>query len=155
MDSPQNNIWGPHLWTILHSAAEKIGLPQHKRLPQEEMRLWTNLFTSLRYSLPCPLCKKHFTSYHSANPIQTFTRDSIRIWLYNLHNDINIRLGKENIITIDKIPEIYNNPINFNHHLNIINNQMTYSLRLGWCSREDIQRTLRFFQEVRRFYDFF
>ena len=155
MDSPQTNIWGPHLWTILHSAAEKIVLPQHKRLPQEEMRLWTNLFTSLRYSLPCPLCKKHFTSYHSAIPIHTFTRDSIRIWLYNLHNDINISLGKENIITIDKIPEIYNTPINFNHHLNIVNNQMTCSLRLGWCSREDIQRTLRFFQEVRRFYDFF
>jgi len=155
MDSPQNTIWGPHLWMILHSAAEKIGVHQHKRLPQEETRVWTNLFTSLRYSLPCPLCKKHYTVYHSSNPIQSFSRDFIRNWLYNLHNEVNTRLGKDNTITINKITEINKNTINFSYHLNIINEHMSRAIRLGWCSREDIQRSLRFFQELRRFYDYF
>lgn len=154
MDSPQNTIWGPHLWMILHTASEKIGI-YHTKLPQEEVRVWTNLLNSLRYSLPCPLCKKHYTLFYSANPITAINRDFIRNWLYNLHSDINIKLGRENSITIDKIPEIYSNPINFNYHLNIINQQMLRAIRLGWCSREDIQRTLRFFQELKRFYDFF
>jgi hypothetical protein len=32
---------------------------------------------------------------------------------------------------------------------------MGYSLRLGWSSRDDIQRTIRTLQELKRFYDFF
>ncbi len=154
MDSPQNTIWGPHLWTILHSASEKIGI-NHTKLLKEETRIWTNLLNSLRYSLPCPLCKKHYTLFYSGNPITVVNREFIRNWLYTLHANVNNILGRANIITIDKIPEIYSIPINFNYHLNIINDHMGRALRLGWCSREDIQRTLRFFQELRRFYDFF
>ena len=154
MDSPQNTIWGPHLWTLLHSANEKIGHP-HTRLANEETRLWTNLFTSLRYALPCPLCKKHYNIYYASHPITVITRDSVRTWLYNLHNDINTRLGKDVQITIDKLPEIYSTPINYTYHLNTISQEMNKAIRLDWCSREDIQRAIRFLQEIRRFYDFF
>jgi hypothetical protein len=82
-------------------------------------------------------------------------RNFIRNWLFNLHCQVNDRTGKPNTITIDKIPEIYSKPFNFTAHFTVINQEMTKALRLGWGSRDDIQRTIRCLQEIKRFYDFF
>jgi hypothetical protein len=155
MDSPQNHIWGPRLWLILHSAAERIGGNQLKRLPQEESRIWSNLLSSLRYSLPCPQCKKHYTSYYGSVPLNTFNREFIRNWLYVLHCQVNDRTEKPNTVSIDKIPEIYGQPFHFSQHFSIVSQEMMKALRLGWSSRDDIQRTVRHFEELKRFYDFF
>jgi hypothetical protein len=155
MDSPQNHIWGPHLWTILHSTAEKIGSSPIRRLPQEEQRIWLGLLSSLRYSLPCPQCKKHYSDYYARNPIKEINRELIRKWLYNLHNQVNNRNEKAVSITIEQIPEIYSAPINFSVHLKIVSEQMGRALRHDWMSRDDMQRSLRFLNEIKRFYDYF
>lgn len=154
MDAPQNHIWGPNLWMILHSAAERIGT-SHIKLPQEELRIWTSLLSSLRHSLPCPVCKKHFTAYFSSTPVKTFNREFIRDWLYTLHCQVNDRTEKGNTITIEQIPEIYSKPFNFSAHFRVVAEQMNRALRLGWSSRDDIQKSFRFFEELKRFYDFF
>lgn len=155
MDSPQNHIWGPNLWIILHSCTERIGNSPVKKLPQEESRLWQGLLASLRFSLPCPQCKKHYTEYFSANSLPFITKEAVRNWLFNLHCQVNSRTDKPNTITIDKISEIYNKPFNFGHHFGIVSEQMTRALRLGWSNRDDIQRTIRLFTELKRFYDLF
>jgi hypothetical protein len=139
---------------ILHSAAERIGMT-HIKLPQEELRIWTGLLSSLRHSLPCPVCKKHFTTYLSSNPIITFNREFIRNWLYNLHYQVNDRTEKSTTITIEQIPEIYSKPFNFSAHFRTVIEQMNKALRLGWSSRSDIQKTVRLSEELKRFYDFF
>jgi hypothetical protein len=140
---------------ILHSSAERIGIPNHRRLPQEENRLWAGLLSSLQYSLPCPLCKKHYSAFIISHPITSVTREFIRNWLFTLHSDVNARTGKQSTITIDKIPEIYSQPFNFSSHFHIVNEQMIRALRLGWASRNDTLRTIRFFEELKRYYDFF
>lgn len=155
MDTPQNHIWGPHLWLILHSSAEKIDSKQLKLLPEEEKRLWLGLMNSLRFSLPCPLCKNHYNKYFLKHPITEFNKNFMRIWLFNLHNDINIRKQQSISLTIENIPEIYNKPFNFTHHFKIVEQEMKKAIRIGWCSHEDIYRSIRFFQELKRYYDFF
>jgi Erv1 / Alr family len=154
MDAPQNHIWGPNLWTILHSSAERIGTSTVK-LPREELRIWTGVLSSLRHSLPCPICKKHFTAYFSATPLKTFNREFIRIWLYNLHCQVNDRTDKKVEISIEDISEIYSKPFNFSAHFRIVVEQMNRALRLGWSSRDDIQKSVRIFEELKRYYDFF
>lgn len=154
MEIPQTAIWGPHLWTILHSAAERIGTHILKRLPQEESRIWAGLLTSLQYTLPCPLCKKHYKEYSSKHKIVSFTKESIRNWLFTLHANINQQLNKENILTIENISELYSKPFDFTAHYSIIYKQMKQALRIGWSSHEDINRTIRFFEEMKRFYAF-
>ena len=155
MESPQNHIWGPALWTLLHSSAERIGLQQLKRLPQEESRIWINVLSSLRYSLPCPLCKKHFTAYFSNNPIVHVEKDSIREWLFQLHERVNQQTSKPYTITIDALPEIYGIPFQYTVYSKTVSSHMILAMRKGWCSREDVQRTIRCMEELRRFYDFF
>jgi len=39
-------------------------------------------------------------------------------------------------------------------YMDIIMEQMKKSLQMGWSTRNDIQRTLRLLEELRRFYDF-
>lgn len=152
MDSPQNHIWGPELWTILHSSAERFGQPS-KRLPDDEKRIWFGLLRSLQFSLPCPLCKKHYISYFHTNQI-LLTREGVRSWLFNLHNQVNQRNNKPNEMTLEKLTEQYGKPFRFSQHYRIVVKQMMMALRLGWSTREDIQRTIRFFEELMRYYDF-
>ena len=155
MESPQNQIWGPALWMILHSATERIGLLSLTRLPQEESRIWLGLLSSLRYSLPCPLCKKHFSSYFSSASLPAFSKETIRRWLFDLHEKVNLYTNKPYTITIEQLPEIYGPPFNFTHHYMILLKHMGYAIRKGICNREDVHRTSRFLEELKRFYDFF
>lgn len=155
MELVQNAIWGPALWMILHSSAERILSKQMKRLPQEEIRIWTGLLSSMKFSLPCPQCKKHYTLYFNTHPLPDFSIQSVRQWLYMLHSQVNERTGKANELTIEDIADHYGKPFQFTKYYAIIKKQMTASLRFGISSREDIQRTLRYMEEMMRFYDFF
>jgi hypothetical protein len=147
-----NSIWGPALWLILHGACEQIGAHDMKKLPQEESRIWLGLLQSLRYSLPCPQCKKHYTTFFTNAPIAVITRDSVRRWLFHLHNQVNQRLEKQ------WFPETsltqYQTVFNFSHQYEIIHGQMLAAVRQGWSLHEDVQRTLRFLTEMKCFYDF-
>ena len=75
--------WGPLLWTVMHSLAEIGGSDAD----------WTDLFVSLQTSLPCPDCTNHYTAWLAARPPPTTGTAAARMWLLDLHNDINQRKG--------------------------------------------------------------
>jgi hypothetical protein len=150
----QNNQWGPALWMILHSTCERIGSKNLKRLPLEESRIWFGLLQSLRYSLPCPQCKKHYTTYSNQTPIMMITRDIIRKWLFDLHDQVNQHLQKTSI-PFNEVSITYEVPFNFTEHYKILVHHMTASVRRGWSTHNDVQRTIRFLSEIKCFYDFF
>ncbi len=163
MDAPQNNEWGPEMWKILHGLSEKIGnYPQvsHRYITNaesnEEKRLWTILLTSLRLSLPCPLCRKHYTEYinhQSPNRflhLDNIPKEEIRKWLFNLHNSINEKNQKP-FIPIENITELYRN-INFSYSLHIVVEHMRRGLTKQWVTRDDIGRTIRVLKEMFAFY---
>lgn len=155
METPQNRIWGLALWNLLHFSAERIETKKLSRLPQEEVRIWSGLLSSLRYSLPCHQCKKHYTQYFNTHPLPIFSIQSVRQWLYMLHVQVNERTGKTNEMTIEDVSEYYSKPFQFTKYYAIIAKQMTASLGFGISSREDVNRTLKHLQEMMRFYDFF
>lgn len=144
MESPQ--IWGPHLWIILHSLAERI-----KGNSQEERRLWSGLLSNLRFTLPCPQCKKHYSEYYASNKISE--NSEIRLWLYNLHNQVNIQTGKE-CIPVEEL-SVYSKPFNFTQHVSFIHKHMISAIRYKCCKRDDIQCITRLLNEIKCFYDLF
>lgn len=148
-----NSIWGPALWLILHSACERIGVHNMKKLPQEESRIWLGLIQRLRYSLPCPQCKKHYNAFFSGNPITVITRDSVRRWLFHLHNQVNQRLEKP-AFSEESLPQ-YEAIFNFSQQYDIVQGQMLAAVRQGWSTYDDVQQTLRILTEMKCFYDFF
>ena len=78
--------WGPLLWTVMHSLAEIGG----SAIADAD---WTELFVSLQTSLPCPDCTAHYTAWLAAHPPPTTGTAAARMWLLDLHNDVNARKG--------------------------------------------------------------
>lgn len=78
--TPMPTVWGPPLWKAMHTAAE-FGLPINDK--------WLSFFVALRPVIPCPDCQQHFSAWWRKNQ---FINDP-RMWLFNLHNDVNRRIG--------------------------------------------------------------
>lgn len=158
MDTVQNRRWGPALWRLLHSSAERIGTKILHRLPHEESRLWSQFLQSLRFSLPCPHCRGHYQAFLEANPLPlaSFRREDIRVWLYRLHIAVQERLGTaEGRLSLSEVEEQFSAPFCFSEALRIFAHDLRLAVQRGICRREDRVTTLRHAEELRRFYDFF
>jgi hypothetical protein len=130
-------------------------MPSLRRLPHEERRIWSQLLQSLRFSLPCPLCKRHYQEFYEPHPLPpVFTQADLRVWLYRLHSAVNQRTGKPDL-SLSEVQERGVAPFCFSEAVGILSGQMRLSIQRGICSREDVIRTLRHLEEMKRLYDFF
>ena len=82
--------WGPAAWKFLHAIT--FSYPENPSL--SEQRDAENLFASLRSLLPCEACRSHYESEISIHPPDTRSRATLSAWLVDLHNRVNLRLGK-------------------------------------------------------------
>jgi hypothetical protein len=90
------NVWGPPLWRILHSLAERLGRQHNSILVSDERRAWINFLKSVGAAIPCNRCKKHYEDWSKKNKIEAFLshpygtlREEARKWLWALHTEIN------------------------------------------------------------------
>lgn len=96
---PQNEEWGPLLWWILHTLAEKAGRQTNPISQGDEQRAWPLFLKELPTALPCPFCREHLQGYVAAHPF-ALPQDPyewktyVPTYLYELHEDVNKRLGK-------------------------------------------------------------
>jgi hypothetical protein len=82
--------WGEPTWFLFHTLAEKIK-PEYYLEIQKEL---LNLIYTICSNLPCPNCAKHATEYLNAMNFNALTtKDSLRMMLYNFHNEVNRRKG--------------------------------------------------------------
>ena len=101
-DYPENITWGPLVWRILHGLAERSGKQTVVSLQNDERRLWLSMLKIMEQMLPCDTCRSHYASWTKTYPYASVStipygtlRDFIRKWLFDLHNDVNSRTGKE------------------------------------------------------------
>jgi hypothetical protein len=81
---------GRHTWALLHSIAASI-----PSIPTEEDKLAINSFlTSLAHIYPCKVCSKHFKEMLNDMPIKNKSREEFVYYICDLHNKVNVRLGK-------------------------------------------------------------
>ena len=96
---PQNEEWGPLLWILLHTIAEKAGRQTNMLTLGDEERAWPLFVKTLPSALPCPFCREHLQSYLNEHPF-TLPLDYyewktyIPQYFYELHESVNQRLGK-------------------------------------------------------------
>lgn len=93
----QNSDWGPHLWWLLHTAAEAIGregLP--RTMEQDERQSWILFLRVVGAVMPCALCRGHFREWQKAHPLERFLevrgaelRLAARRWVWRLHEKVN------------------------------------------------------------------
>jgi hypothetical protein len=88
------SIWGKHGWKFIHFVAQ--GYPNE---PSQEQKLhYKNFLNSIKYILPCNLCRDHYTQNLINNPIDDTVlrnKNSFLDWTVKLHNIVNMQTGKE------------------------------------------------------------
>lgn len=102
----ETSRWGPALWTVLHTAAQFTTTTR-------QSNAWGSILSVMKSALPCPVCRTHYTAWIDANPLNLPApgpelQVAISSWLLALHNDINVRNGKEPW-TLDKLAPAYQN----------------------------------------------
>ena len=90
--------WGPNAWMLLHGLAERVGNQPNLttiRDEQNEIRFTLKDFWAL---LPCKTCQLHYKEWVRKNPPDIFAsknggylQEDMRLWVYNLHNEVNSR----------------------------------------------------------------
>jgi|UniRef100_A0A6C0DN64 hypothetical protein len=90
---PSPEVWGPVLWTILHS----IAYTQEKQktlLLQDAHYQYVWMIEHLETCIPCEECRQHTIEYRKKHPYRGVS--PIR-WIWEFHNAVNERLGKESV----------------------------------------------------------
>ena len=111
----QNEDWGPPLWRILHTVAEKLGRQTVGLLAADEVRTWVNLLQVTEGIMPCALCRKHYGAWKKAQPPQAlldlnrpgqgmFFREAARKWLWDLHEAVNERKRSQVVVAEASVP---------------------------------------------------
>jgi hypothetical protein len=84
-------VWGPPIWTFLHTLAEKIKEDQYQILG-------TGLVFHIKRivsHLPCPDCSRHASRFlNSLPPERLSNKTDLKNALYILHNSVNRRKNK-------------------------------------------------------------
>jgi hypothetical protein len=84
-------IWGPPVWCLFHTLAEKVNEDEFKKLfPQ-----MFHFVTRISAYLPCPDCANHATQHFSKiKPQQITCKKDFKNMLYIFHNMVNTRKKK-------------------------------------------------------------
>lgn len=98
------NIFGPALWFSIHNATTNFPIRPTPFI-QQSMKL---LILNFHLLIPCPSCKEHFTYFvqNSDLNLATSSRENLFTFFVNLHNHVNLRLGKPQM-SIDEAKSIY------------------------------------------------
>jgi hypothetical protein len=85
--------WGPFFWHTIHITA--LGYPSKPSFAEKKAA--KEFFESLKFLIPCPICKEHYKEHFEKHPISPYldTRQDLFRWTVILHNEVNKMLGKK------------------------------------------------------------
>jgi len=101
-------VWGPLIWTSLHI----ISFNYPVNPTQREKSHYKKWLLSYAHVLPCSYCRNNFKknlAYTKFNDDVFTNRDTFSRFIYNLHNCVNIMLGKSVYLTFTEVRSTYEN----------------------------------------------
>jgi hypothetical protein len=107
--------WGPGAWDLLHGIAERVGNHSNHLLIRDErneLKLTLRHFWAL---LPCLKCQKHYKEWLKKvnpdswiqDPFGVDLQDSMRKWVFNLHENVNSSRSIESGFTLEQMKDKY------------------------------------------------
>jgi len=129
------NIWGPYFWFILHI----ISFNYPKNPTQYDKQVYKDFFTSVKDILPCKNCKTHYNKYLQEYPITPYLDNKIQFidWLINIHNRVNMSLGKQ-MLTRQQVIEIYKNINPISPFIMYNQNKVENNIKKKYIRKNDI-----------------
>ena len=94
------DTWGSSCWIFLHCVANTYPISPTAL----EKKQYMQFFNSLKQVLPCKICRIHYAEWLKSESIQYHlqNRESLKKWLFMLHNYINTRLQKKLLRNCDE-----------------------------------------------------
>lgn len=92
-------VWGPLFWATMHI----VSLGYSANPTEEERTAAIAFYNSLAHTIPCPICKTHYRAFLQKTPVESAvsSRHDLIHWVFDLHNAVNVQLGKP-AITFDQ-----------------------------------------------------
>lgn len=100
------NKWGPPIWTLFHTLAEKM---REDKFSQIGIPLF-HMIRKICTNLPCPDCSQHATQFFSRiNMSLIRSKANLRHLLFFFHNQVNKRKNKppfvfDNLNNYSRVP---------------------------------------------------
>ena len=100
------SVWGPIFWTMMHITT--LGYPDEPA--EQERQAAIDFFESLRYTIPCPICKQHYSDNITESPVRNAvaSKQALIRWLFNIHNKVNQQLKKPELSWEDFVRQMTN-----------------------------------------------
>ena len=93
------NYWGAPTWLFIHSFIECMKEEFYKK----NINNVINIIKQICVLLPCPYCADHAKKYiKTLNSKRVPTKEHMKQYLFNFHNDVNKRLNKPIFTNYDK-----------------------------------------------------
>ena len=96
------DIWGSSAWIYLHYVT--LSYPDNPT--DKERHNMHNFFSMVKETLPCDKCRQNFNNHLRNNPLTEnvlSTRYNLVNWLLNMHNEVNVSMGKSTMSYDDLI----------------------------------------------------
>jgi hypothetical protein len=100
------SVWGPLLWNTLHI----ISFNYPNNPTNEDKKSYKDFLLSLGKVLPCVYCRDNFNDNlkkSNFNDKVFKNRDTFTRFIYNLHQTVNMMLGKGTCIKYEEVRERY------------------------------------------------
>jgi hypothetical protein len=97
-------VWGPFLWYVLHIISFNYPLnPSYA-----DKRMYHDFYVNFKDLIPCSNCQKHYRQHLHSNPITPAldSRADLVKWVIQMHNIVNISLGKPTM-TVEEVIMAY------------------------------------------------
>lgn len=96
----KTSFWGPHAWAFLFSmiaGSYPVRVNPSNSDHTKMVRAHVAILKSLRYTLPCRLCRESYSRFLRELPIEKYTRSrrDMLYWLYLIHDKVNQKLMKQ------------------------------------------------------------
>ena len=132
---PKTSEWGPIIWGLLHTLAEKAGKQTNEILRGDELRVWPLLVKLLPAILPCEECRAHATSYIKDHPFELPSSYqavslTIRTYFYTFHEAVNTRLGKPSF-PFSSLADTYKSTASLNQWMKDLEEMMMRAMKLN------------------------
>ena len=99
-------IWGPPMWHSLHTIT--FNYPNNPT--KEQKKHYLKFFTDIKDILPCKYCRENYATNLLNYPLNSNVlknRDTLSRWLFNIHEEINNKLGKKSYLTFEEVRDRY------------------------------------------------
>lgn len=107
-------LWGSQAWHFIHMVA--LSYPHQPT--EEDRKQYLHFFESLKYTLPCPTCARHYTEKFAQNPPNLNSKDELFQWTVDIHNSVNSDNGKKQITYADALAKTIRNAEQ--HHFKVL-----------------------------------